>query len=122
MTEFQELIEIQHEVMRIGLPLVLKPTRNGSSIGISLVKDMNNLQLALEKAFEFGYEVIIEKYIKGREFTIGILDDKALPIIEIKPAMEFFDYDAKYKDDRTEYLIVKTTLRENGEAVGAPPP
>ncbi|KXK28976.1 MAG: D-alanine/D-alanine ligase [Candidatus Brocadia sinica] len=121
MTEFQELIEIQHEVMRIGLPLVLKPTRNGSSIGISLVKDMNNLQLALEKAFEFGYEVIIEKYIKGREFTIGILDDKALPIIEIKPAMEFFDYDAKYKDDRTEYLIVKTTLRENGEAVGAPP-
>lgn len=120
-TEFQELIEIQHEVMRIGLPLVLKPTRNGSSIGISLVKDMNNLQLALEKAFEFGYEVIIEKYIKGREFTIGILDDKALPIIEIKPAMEFFDYDAKYKDDRTEYLIVKTTLRENGEAVGAPP-
>ncbi|MCF6154166.1 MAG: D-alanine--D-alanine ligase [Candidatus Brocadia sp.] len=114
-TEFRESIEIQHEVMRLGLPLVLKPTRNGSSIGITLVKDINNLQAALEKAFEFGYEVIIEKYVKGREFTVGILDDKPLPIIEIKPAMEFFNYDAKYKDTRTEYLIVKITPGENSD-------
>jgi len=120
-TEFQELIEIRHEVMKLGLPVVLKPTRNGSSIGISIVKDLNNIQMGLEKAFEFGYEVIIEKYIKGRELTIGILDDKALPIIEIKPAMEFFNYDAKYKDDRTEYLIVETILRDDGDAVGTPP-
>lgn len=119
-TEFQELTEIQHEVMRLGLPVVLKPTRNGSSIGISLVKDINNLQPGLERAFEFGYEVIIEKYIKGREFTVGIIDDKALPIIEIKPAVEFFNYDAKYKDNRTEYLIVETIQRENGNIVGNP--
>src|SRR5574337_581042 len=120
-TEFQELIEIQHEVMKLGLPVVLKPTRNGSSIGISIVKDINNIQLGLEKAFEFGYEVIIEKYIKGRELTIGILDDKALPIIEIKPAMEFFNYDAKYKDNRTEYLIVEKTERDTGDATGNSP-
>lgn len=119
-TEFQELIEVQHEVMRLGLPVVLKPTRNGSSIGISIVKDMNNLQPGLERAFEFGYEVVVEKYIKGREFTVGILDDKALPIIEIKPAVEFFNYDAKYRDDRTEYLIVETIQRENGDAAGNP--
>jgi D-alanine-D-alanine ligase len=108
-TEFQELSEIQYEVMRLGLPVVLKPTRNGSSIGISIIKDITHLQVALKKAFEFGYEVLIEKYIRGREFTVGILDDKALPIIEIKPAMEFFSYDAKYTDNRTEYLIVEKT-------------
>ncbi|MEP9411201.1 MAG: D-alanine--D-alanine ligase [Candidatus Brocadia sp.] len=119
-TEFDELAEIQHEVMRLGLPVVLKPTRNGSSIGISVVKDIKNLQPGLKRAFEFGYEVIVEKYIKGREFTVGILDDMALPIIEIKPAVEFFNYNAKYKDDRTEYLIVKTTLGENGNNDGSP--
>ncbi len=117
--EFQELIEIQQEVINLGLPVVLKPTRNGSSIGISIVKDVNHLQTGLDKAFEFGYEVLIEKYIKGRELTIGILDDKALPIIEIKPAVEFFNYDAKYKDDRTEYLMVKTTMR--GDETGRIP-
>lgn len=108
-TEFQEFTEIQQEINNLGLPVVLKPTRNGSSIGISIIKDAKNLQTGLEKAFEFGYELLIEKYIKGRELTLGILDDKALPIIEIKTAVEFYNYDAKYKDNRTEYLIVKTT-------------
>lgn len=108
-TEFQEFPEIQQEINNLGLPVVLKPSRNGSSIGISIIKDAKNLQTGLEKAFEFGYELLIEKYIKGRELTLGILDDKALPIIEIKTAVEFYNYDAKYKDNRTEYLIVKTT-------------
>ncbi|MDE1890292.1 MAG: D-alanine--D-alanine ligase [Planctomycetota bacterium] len=113
-TEFQELAEVRHEIINLGLPVILKPTRNGSSIGISIIKDINDLPLCLEKAFEFGYELLVEKYIQGREFTVGILDDKALPIIEIKPATEFFNYEAKYKDDRTRYLIIETTLEENG--------
>lgn len=117
-TEFQELNEIQHEIMRFGLPVVLKPTRNGSSIGISIVKDIGGLQMGLKKAFEFGYEVLIEKYIKGRELTVGILDDRALPVIEIRPAMEFFNYEAKYKDNRTEYLIVEKTADENDNESG----
>jgi len=108
-TQFQELAEIQREVNKLGLPVVLKPTRNGSSIGISIIKNINDLQVGLEKAFEFGYDLLIEKYIKGRELTVGILDDEALPIIEIKPAVEFFNYEAKYKDDRTKYLIVEKT-------------
>src|SRR5574341_2672222 len=111
-TEFQEKIEIQNEVLKLGLPVVLKPTRNGSSISISIVKSIKDLQPSLEKAFDFGYELLIEKYIKGREFTVGILDDKALPIIEIKPAEEFFNYEAKYKDDRTKYLLVETTSKK----------
>ena len=117
-TEFQELAEIQQEVSKLGLPVVLKPTRNGSSIGISIIKKINELQIGLEKAFEFGYELLVEKYIKGRELTVGILDDKALPIIEIKPAVEFFNYEAKYKDDRTKYLIVEKTLSEQKNTVG----
>ncbi len=112
-TEFQEFVEIEQEVNKLGLPVVLKPTRNGSSIGISIIKDIKNLKTGLEKAFEFGYELLIEKYIKGRELTVGILDDKALPIIEIKPAVEFYNYDAKYKDNRTEYLIVKPNSERN---------
>ena len=109
-TAFQEFDEIQHEVTKLGLPAVLKPTRNGSSIGISIIRNIKNLSVGLEKSFEFGYELLVERYINGREFTVGILDDSALPIIEIKPAMDFFNYDAKYKDNSTEYLIVKTTL------------
>lgn len=117
-TEFQEEDEMQHEIMRLGLPVVLKPIRNGSSIGISIIKDIRNLQIGMKKAFEFGYEVLVEKYIKGRELTVGILEDKALPIIEVKPAVEFFNYDAKYKDNRTEYLIVEKTSVESGSEAG----
>src|SRR3990167_9400682 len=65
-TEFQDYDEIRNEVTKFGLPVVLKPTRNGSSIGISILKDINNLRICLEKAFEFGYEILVEKYIKGR--------------------------------------------------------
>ncbi|MCR4320319.1 MAG: D-alanine--D-alanine ligase [Candidatus Brocadiaceae bacterium] len=117
-TEFQELQEIQREISKLGLPVVLKPMRNGSSIGISIIKNIKDLQIGLEKAFEFGYELLVEKYIKGRELTVGILDDKALPIIEIKPAVEFYNYEAKYKDDRTKYLIVEKTLSEQRNTVG----
>lgn len=117
-TEFQELNEIQREIMRIGMPVVLKPIRNGSSIGISIVKDIGDLHIGLKKAFEFGYEVLVEKYIKGRELTVGILDDQALPIIEVRPAMEFFNYDAKYKDNRTEYLTVEKAEDQHGNESG----
>lgn len=114
-TEFQDLAEIQEEVSNLGLPVVLKPTRNGSSIGISIIKNIYDLHIGLIKAFEFGYELLVEKYIKGRELTVGILDGKALPIIEIKPAVEFYNYEAKYKDDRTKYIIVEKTVREQND-------
>ena len=117
-TGFQELQEIRQEISKLGLPVVLKPIRNGSSIGISIIKNINELQIGLEKAFEFGYELLVEKYIKGRELTVGILDDKALPIIEIKPAVEFFNYEAKYKDDRTKYIIVEKTRSEGKDTGG----
>jgi len=112
-TEFQEFAEIQRAIIKFGLPVVLKPPQNGSSIGISIIRDISDLKQGLTNAFQFGYELLIEKYVKGRELTIGILDDKALPIIEIKPSAEFFNYEAKYKDNKTEYLVVETEPKDS---------
>lgn len=117
-TEFQEYAEIQRAILKFGLPVVLKPPQNGSSIGISIIKDIKDLKQGLANAFQFGYELLIEKYVKGRELTIGILDDKALPIIEIKPSAEFFSYEAKYKDNKTEYLVVETEPKDSAIAHG----
>jgi len=96
--------------------VVLKPPQNGSSIGISIIRDISDLKQGLTNAFHFGYELLIEKYVKGREFTIGILDDKALPIIEIKPCAEFFSYEAKYQDNKTEYLVVEQEQKNSARA------
>ncbi|HLG30286.1 MAG TPA: D-alanine--D-alanine ligase [Candidatus Brocadiales bacterium] len=95
--------EVQRFVDMLGFPVIVKPARNGSSIGVSIVKNFSGLKKGLEKALEFSSKALIEKYIHGRELTVGILGNNPLPIIEIKPAVEFFDYVAKYNDSRTEY-------------------
>ena len=115
-TECQGCAEIQRLIIKFGLPVVLKPPQNGSSIGISIIRDFNSLELGLTNAFKFGSELLIEKYVMGRELTIGILDDKALPIIEIKPCAEFFSYEAKYQDNKTEYLVVETEQKSSARA------
>ena len=115
-TESQGYAAIERAVIKFGLPVVLKPPQNGSSIGISIIREIAGLEQGLTKAFQFGSELLIEKYVKGRELTVGILDDKALPIIEIKPCAEFFNYEAKYQDNKTEYLVVETEQKNNSHA------
>lgn len=95
--EIKGLIEI------MGFPVVVKPVRSGSSIGITIVKNFSGLKDALEEALKFSSKAIVERHIQGRELTVGIIGNLPLPIIEIKPAEEFFDYVAKYRDVRTEY-------------------
>jgi len=90
---------------KLGMPVVVKPHLEGSSIGLSIVKDKRHLQDAVDKAFEYGDKVILEEYIDGRELTVGILNDEALPVIEIVPRNKVYDYDAKYKDSATRYLV-----------------
>jgi D-alanine-D-alanine ligase len=90
---------------KLGMPIVVKPNLEGSSIGLSIVRDKNLLQGAIDKAFEYGDKVILEEYIDGRELTVGILGDDALPVIEIVPKDKVYDYDAKYKDSATKYLV-----------------
>lgn len=89
---------------RLGLPLFVKPANEGSSIGISKVKSAGDLKAAYEEAAKYDPLVIAEQYIGGGEYTVGILGDTALPVIRIVPANEFYDYEAKYLRDDTQYL------------------
>jgi len=89
---------------RLGLPLFVKPANEGSSIGISKVKQAGGLQAAYELAAKSDPLVIAEQFVGGGEYTVGILGDKALPIVRIVPKNEFYDFEAKYLRDDTEYL------------------
>ena len=87
---------------RLRLPLVIKPVRQGSSLGMSIVRRPEELPAALGKAFQYDREVMVEEFIQGREITVGVLgndDPEALPLVEIIPdkRFDFFDYEAKYK-------------------------
>ncbi len=89
---------------RLGLPIFVKPATEGSSIGISKVKQAGGLKAAYEEAAKYDALVIAEQFVGGGEYTVGILGDQALPVIRIVPANEFYDYEAKYLRDDTKYL------------------
>jgi len=86
-------------------PVVVKPQFEGSSIGLSIVTDDGSLKTAVDKALGYGDKVLVEEYISGRELTVGILGDKALPVIEIVTSQGIYDFEAKYKDPATRYLV-----------------
>ncbi|HTH39882.1 MAG TPA: D-alanine--D-alanine ligase [Rhodocyclaceae bacterium] len=94
---------------QLGLPLFVKPANEGSSIGISKVKEVGGLATAYQLAAQYDRIVIAERFMSGGEFTVGILGHgdqaRALPVIRIVPSTEFYDYDAKYLRDDTEYRI-----------------
>lgn len=81
----------------LGYPVIVKPNAQGSTIGLSLVREAADLQSAISKAAEFGGEVMLEAYLPGREFTVGILDKQALAVGEIVAPTEIFDYESKYQ-------------------------
>ena len=93
------------DALRLKWPIVVKPQLEGSSIGLSIVKTPAALKKATEKAFKYGDVILLEEYIDGRELTVGILDEKPLPVIEIIPAGGVYDTTAKYKDKRTRYIV-----------------
>lgn len=82
-------------------PCVVKVCNGGSSVGVSIAHTSDEMEAALKDAFTYGDEVIIEQFIKGREFSIGVMDGKALPIIEIAPKVGFYDYKNKYQAGST---------------------
>lgn len=86
-------------------PVVVKPPTEGSTIGVSLVKKAGHLRPALKEALRYGKEAMVEKYIPGRELTVGILGDRALPVIEVVVEGGFYDYGAKYRSSTTQYLV-----------------
>lgn len=89
------------ETCGIHFPCVVKPCSGGSSIGVSIVHDKAEYEQALKEAFRWENELVIEEYVKGREFSVGVIDFQALPIIEIAPMEGFYDYKNKYKAGST---------------------
>ena len=80
----------------LGLPVVVKPSKQGSTVGLTVVKERGQFEAAVKEAWRFDDEVMIEQFIPGRELTVGILGDRALPVGEIKPKHEIYDYECKY--------------------------
>lgn len=87
------------------IPFVVKPQFEGSSIGLSVVRERISALEALKAAFACGGAVIVEEYIHGRELTVGIMGRKALPVLEIVTAGDVYDFNAKYTDGRTKYIV-----------------
>lgn len=85
----------------VPFPKVVKVTTGGSSVGVYIVKNETEYRTALDEAFMYGDEVVVEQYIKGREFSVGVMEGKALPIIEIAPLQGFYDYKNKYQAGST---------------------
>lgn len=88
----------------LSLPVVVKPCAGGSSIGVYIAETAEEYRKAIENSFRYDEEVVIEQYVKGREFACGIIDGKALPVIEIIPKSGWFDYANKYQANATEEI------------------
>lgn len=93
------------DVQRIGLPLVVKPSREGSSVGISIVHHESQLESALQLASRLHGVVLLEEFVAGREIEVAVLDGVVLGDVEVRPAGEFYDYAAKYQRTDTQYLV-----------------
>jgi len=102
-----------HQVLRRGeklalsfaLPIVVKPSQEGSSVGVSIVRDLGSIDAALAEAFKYDAEILVERFIDGREVQVGILDGRALGAIEIVPKGEFYDYEAKYTPGMADHIL-----------------
>jgi len=101
---------------QVGFPLIIKPSGQGSSVGMSKVFEREELNNAVEVALKYGDTVLLETCVNGDEFTVAILQGKALPSIRIETPRVFYDYRAKYESDRTEYICRGTATDEEEAA------
>ncbi len=88
----------------LDLPFMVKPVHEGSSVGVSLVIDSNEVSNAINKARKFDKEILIEQFIKGGEYTVSIVGNEALPSIKLETPRQFYDFDAKYLSEDTKYI------------------
>lgn len=109
------------------LPVVVKPSQEGSSVGVSIVRAETEIAPALAEAFRYDEEILVERFVKGREIQVGILADRALGAIEIVPKKEFYDFEAKYTAGMAEHILpaplpaplYEKVLKEGERAHGA---
>lgn len=102
--ETRSQLDAQAVVAKLGLPLMVKPSLEGSSVGLTKVKKVEELAAAVDTALTHDDTVLIEEWLAGQEFSVPVLGGKVLPSILIKPAGEFYDYDAKYLLNSTQYF------------------
>ncbi len=101
-----ETTEIKKQILeKFGYPCIVKPNDGGSTIGLTKCSAKSEIDEALNLAFQFSQEVLIEEFIEGREITVGIVNDKILPLLEIIPKHELYDYECKYTDGMSEYIV-----------------
>lgn len=103
------------EINKLAYPVVIKPNSGGSSVATNLISKEKDIKAAVEEAFKYDTEVMIEEYIKGDEITCCILKGKMLPVLAIKPKSNFFDYTSKYEDGGAEEIIVNLTEKLHKE-------
>lgn len=119
--KISDKVKLKDIILELGLPIIVKPAELGSSVGITLCKNENDLQKGIKKAFQYGDEIILEEYIKGREFTVTVMENaqagklQALAVTEIIPLVsEFYDYKAKYEKGGSKHII-PAEISENDE-------
>lgn len=108
------------ELEELGYPMVVKPNAGGSSIGVSIVRNKEELQKSILEALKYSTEILVEEYLEGEEYTIPVLNGDIFPILLIKSDTEFFDYVSKYADDgATEELVnLPKELQTEFEEIG----
>jgi len=98
--------KIESEIKsELGYPIVVKPNDQGSTVGLSIVKNQNQLNEALLVASKYSDKILIEEFIEGRELTVGIVDKTIYPVLEIVPTHEIYDYECKYTSGMSEYIV-----------------
>ncbi len=111
--------DVDDVIERLGLPMMVKPAHEGSSIGISKVKTKEELLPAYKNAKALDDSVIAERFIEGGEYTVPLLDDLILPMIQLKTSREFYDYEAKYESDDTQYICPCGLDRDLEQKIGS---
>ncbi len=109
------------EKLSFPFPIVVKPASEGSTIGVTIVRDEEGLAQAIKDARQYDPRLLLEEYIKGKEITLGVLNGHPLPLIEIAPKGGFYDYRAKYTKGETEYILpprIPPKAHEEAERIG----
>src|SRR5690606_23249663 len=96
----------------VTYPCIVKPSRQGSSVGLTIVEHPTELKTAVGTAARYDQEVMIERFARGRELTVGLLGDQPLPPVEIRPKKGIYDYESKYTAGMTEYICPAPVDRE----------
>lgn len=121
-SKYQVLSKDEKIKIRLTYPIVVKPTCQGSTIGVSVVPNRADLDSALKIAFKYGNKILIEEYINGKEITVGVISKdgfpKTLPVIEIIPKGNFYDYKSKYVPGASQHIIPAKISRETEKLAG----